>query len=34
MNDLALGGALLMPSTYDVFTLAAHRPASFLPHRC
>ncbi|MGH7287201.1 MAG: alanine racemase [Myxococcota bacterium] len=30
VNDLALGGALLMPSTYDVFTLASHRPALFL----
>ena len=30
VNDLALGGALLMPSTYDVFTLATHRPALFL----
>ncbi len=30
VNDLALGGALLMPSTYDVWTLAAHRPALFL----
>ncbi len=30
VNDLALGGALLMPSTYDVFTLASHRPAVFL----
>lgn len=30
VNDLALGGALLMPSTYDVATLSAHRPALFL----
>jgi len=30
VNDIALGGALLMPSTYDVFTLASHRPALFL----
>lgn len=30
VNDVALGGALVMPSTYDVPTLAAHRPALFL----
>jgi D-serine deaminase-like pyridoxal phosphate-dependent protein len=30
VNDLALGGALLMPSTYDVPTLREHVPALFL----
>ncbi|MDJ0866474.1 MAG: alanine racemase [Myxococcota bacterium] len=30
VNDLALGGGLLMPATYDGFTLAGHQPAIFI----